>query len=915
MRNDWGDAITWGAAVKDASVHAVCTDAKNTIWGIMYFGKERSRILARWTEEGWTPAKLAYSPDALKYLQTFHIKPISDTGAQELFWMEDLYPGPDGTVCAVNSLSEAPGVQLRGDRARWMPLAHGKGEESDWLLFEDGSGVPWLVWGSPEQFFIEGPKKYDPIMKFGLGAYFGRRMEGAQAVKFVKDSLGRFWYPRDEIPTGRNRDTVLEWALILDPNFDAAKTPLDTLGAGFPPTSIVDRNSHFELLRSPQDRVRDDDVSFTVPKDENTFWLGMMSHTLKEVDVRTLSAKEIRLAPGQHMRGLSRIIQYQGSWYASDHNSLWQEKDGVWTELLKSMDGDNKMAPEFGQERPFLGGELGLWVGAYNGNGAVFVSKDGKLERFDRHRGFSLAQVDFMQRLPNGEILFATKDGSWLSDKERPLVETPPRTPSVEPISLGTLIQDAPGYIWMRGEGFEFKRWESGKWRTFGADPPSGASGNPPTSQITPPPGQVRMAMVPHIASWAFDSSGRLWIVGSPQVRIFTPPPYGSVEEGTWIRYANYHEALAGERPQQPVFLPQYVQGYNAAQLGSMWRIAYAPRGQLAYVDNESVWWSNGSEWRQWSKRKDLHQRDPYVQEYVCFDTLGRLQYQGAKRQLLELSGEWREMDPSSINLTACSCPGAVRSDSKATPPAGSSANPDVCVRDRQGAFWLQYWKKVYRAAYGISLPLYSDDELTPFGQGYWIRHVYTDPLGSGFIAVVVEGGGQGVTYVPISRPQGPPVTRLTGRIENVNTIVLEPSAEPAGTYWYTWRMDDGTWHDATKDVPIRLPNVAGGKHSFEVRAISEHFDISPSPATLSLEVSVSVNNVDQWIAEISSPDYDKRRDAVASLAASAAEALPRLREAREKANADTQWWIDSAIQRCEEALKKATPTAGEKGR
>jgi hypothetical protein len=63
----------------------------------------------------------------------------------------------------------------------------------------------------------------------------------------------------------------------------------------------------------------------------------------------------------------------------------------------------------------------------------------------------------------------------------------------------------------------------------------------------------------------------------------------------------------------------------------------------------------------------------------------------------------------------------------------------------------------------------------------------------------------------------------------------------------------------------------------------------------------VSADQIQNWIAQLGDPDFSKRENAVTQLAQHPTEALPVLKQALATTDNDRRWWIQSAIQECEE--------------
>jgi hypothetical protein len=85
----------------------------------------------------------------------------------------------------------------------------------------------------------------------------------------------------------------------------------------------------------------------------------------------------------------------------------------------------------------------------------------------------------------------------------------------------------------------------------------------------------------------------------------------------------------------------------------------------------------------------------------------------------------------------------------------------------------------------------------------------------------------------------------------------------------------------------------------------SHSLELATMPHPVKMEI-VSANQIQKWIAQLSNSDFSKRENAVNELSRYSAEALPALaqRLSSEK-DSDRRWWINCAIQECEENQPK----------
>ncbi len=81
--------------------------------------------------------------------------------------------------------------------------------------------------------------------------------------------------------------------------------------------------------------------------------------------------------------------------------------------------------------------------------------------------------------------------------------------------------------------------------------------------------------------------------------------------------------------------------------------------------------------------------------------------------------------------------------------------------------------------------------------------------------------------------------------------------------------------------------------------------EVGPAPPPVKVE-PVSADQILKWIAQLADPDFSKREAAVNELAQNSAAALPALKQAlKAETDNDHRWWIQSAIQECEQQQPK----------
>jgi hypothetical protein len=116
----------------------------------------------------------------------------------------------------------------------------------------------------------------------------------------------------------------------------------------------------------------------------------------------------------------------------------------------------------------------------------------------------------------------------------------------------------------------------------------------------------------------------------------------------------------------------------------------------------------------------------------------------------------------------------------------------------------------------------------------------------------------------------------------------------------FRWQLEDGP-SQLIKTDSLTLDHLANGSHILKVTAIDDQLNMDAMPSTAKFETKINPSRqMALLVAQLSDPDFSKRKLAVEALAWQPAVALPALRKVRESATEDQRWWIDAAIQECE---------------
>jgi hypothetical protein len=100
----------------------------------------------------------------------------------------------------------------------------------------------------------------------------------------------------------------------------------------------------------------------------------------------------------------------------------------------------------------------------------------------------------------------------------------------------------------------------------------------------------------------------------------------------------------------------------------------------------------------------------------------------------------------------------------------------------------------------------------------------------------------------------------------------------------------------------LLLDELSPGKHRLTVIAVDERLQADPTPAEISFEVKLNLEQrVTKWITQLGDQDFVRREAAIKSLARHPELALPALKIALSReTNPDRRWWLEAAVQQCQ---------------
>jgi len=628
------------------------------------------------------------------------------------------------------------------------------------------------------------------------------------------------------------------------------------------------------------DGVPDGRLSVIAPLDGANLWLAVRDAGIFSMNLDTLAGAPVAEPETNAFRVVQNIFSVGADRYVisggpGEFNAtgllgaLWRWRGGHWTKLIDGLDSYG--SPEQFADRHWQATKEGLWLGAF-GMGGWFVPTDGSpAQAINWRKNSPFDTINRWFQLKDG-LTLGLQFGRGAIVADTALLTDEPARPASAVVIHATrpLMQTQDGRVFgfLRGRERTLCEWEGQGWQEY-----------PLPESLNPEGGYETM----------LDSLNRIWWVhlpyGSPDL---TPSFVFDPARKRFEKYSSYPAALQAQLSRLPG-LRLGTNEYFAPILSTDGRMCFEDRYWKLY-------YFNGHTWHEWEKSK-ISNPQPWYQAFVnpFFTGDGSLAVtlNNTTWTFSELEG-WRTNSAARPVATSKIIP--PKSVFPSAPPTSGSV--DSIVTDRLGVFWLTAGGQLFRSAFGLTRPCFPANEPQPFADKRKLTEVLTDNFGDAFLRTSVQGREE---YVLV--PARGPLPRATVKlVENSEEGVSLQLAANIPSPRFSWRLDDSPWSQAATNQTLRLDALPVGRHRAQVVALDEFLQTDPAPAEVSFEtLTVPVEQIQKWIAQLSDKDFARREAAVRSLSRQATLALPALRQAREhETDPDRRWWLDAAIQQCD---------------
>jgi len=619
-------------------------------------------------------------------------------------------------------------------------------------------------------------------------------------------------------------------------------------------------------------------------KDKHTLWLAVLEHGLYTLDLDTLEAMLVPEPEPNAFDFVEDVFSDGNDWYVATatermpefegNGAVWRLRDGVWGRVLDDINSGDTHIGRW--PRAWLPVEDGLLIGGYK-DGMWFVPRaDGAAVHIDWRSGMPLVSVDWLFPLDGDRFLASERHGYSMIGTAEALLGYREVAAGFDLLrTRQPLVQANDGRIWglLSDKPDTLSEWDGETW----------------TDHPIPEEAASRFPDPPRV-----DSYSRVWnITDSDQIHTGIYDPI----HDSWETYPTYEEALEtqAERHDELAFVNL---GLNRVQFSGDGRCFYT-RSQPQFPWQPSIpstiRYFDGSVWHTIETREigpeiapgKFPADGPYF-----FNRAGYLaiNIEGTTWAFID-NQEWRQVEHEPMFRSVDEYFAARR----VQPPQGCvTSRPGSITVDCTGVYWLTWERRLYKAIDGMCIPAFAPDANHPFVDGRAVEQALVDGKGNTFL---LTHAPQRDEYVVMKPGATVPDTEMTVTRAGPDRFVLNLSATGAGEIWYRWRLNGAAWSRPSRESEILFDALPGGDHLVEAAALDARLHIDTTPAQQRFKVRITSEHIEQWIAALSSPDYDVREAAVKSLVSNPDRAMPALEKVRAAADDDLRWWIDSAIQ------------------
>jgi hypothetical protein len=716
----------------------------------------------------------------------------------------------------------------------------------------DSKGRVWLGGSFPRIYRTDGKGGVTLVHKFVPEDFSSREKKRMitsdlyNPIHCEEDGLGRMW-----VWSGTTGSIVNQWG--KNPNLDSSPSL----------HGIYLISGDKVELHDDLGAIKGGDFYSVARFDNRHMIISDSENGVYKIDIESWRPENLPGSTPLELKNVHELFVDGSEIYAFDRLSgtnLWRWSNEQWTDVVP--DFENNSAGIGYSPRTWLRTKDGMVIQAFE-HEAWFLPHTGPARTLSWKSTFPISKIKAIVQLKDGTFCVLVNESQiFYCEIANPTNNgSSNRIVEVEP----DVAWLSSKHIWMipRKDSTALKEWDGKTWL------------------IHPIPNKGRGDVMLNE-----DEQGMIWVYNyDGSANVLDPV------KNQWQSFGRFDDCLAATKG-HPVHFQHSWRGPFPRYSSDKQQIAYyASTWQAVHYFNGSVWrffkWTDISGWP-----GDVVLNPPWfdAKDKLCVSTRANTMWQ------FDENGKWSSVPFIEHSSDDYDSPEKTKFRVDNLPEGCPIRNPHSIQTDNLGTFWFTKDTNLYRCIGDQCVSIFAPDEITPFNSTPYLLEVEVDSQGNAFIKTLAAETRR---YLILAKRPAPQTTIALKRMDEDSFIATFNPHSDGGTN-FRWQLEDGP-SQLIKTDSLTLDHLANGSHILKVTAIDDQLNMDAMPSTAKFETKINPSRqMALLVAQLSDPDFSKRKLAVEALAWQPAVALPALRKVRESATEDQRWWIDAAIQECE---------------
>ncbi|MCE0523633.1 MAG: hypothetical protein LV480_12060 [Methylacidiphilales bacterium] len=725
----------------------------------------------------------------------------------------------------------------------------------------DSKGRIWMSGCFPRIYRTDGKGGVTVVHEFAPEDFRSREKKRMltsdlyNPIHCEEDGLGRTW-----IWSGTTGSVINQWG--KNPNLDSS-----------PSLHGIYLISEDKVeLHDDLGPIKDGDFYSVARFDNRHMIISDSENGVYKIDIESWKTQNMPGSTPLELRNVHELFVDGSDLYAFDEfpgTNLWRWSNDQWNEVVTNFETSTNgigFSP-----RTWLRAKSGMIITASD-HEAWFVPHTGHARVLSWKSAFPAIPIKAIVQLKNGKFCVLGTESATVSDTQISYCELPDLT---NELSSHRIVEVEPDvawltsqHIWMipKQDSTVLKEWDGKNWL------------------VHPIPNKGRGGV-----GLNEDDQGRIWVYDGT-ANLFDPV------KNQWQSFSNLDDCFAATMG-HPVHF-QHLWGSAPRYSSDKQRIAY---------DNwYGVHFYNGSIWRLFRASDITGWPGDGFFNPPWFDAKGTLCVSNQANSITwqyEEDGKWASVPYVAHPSDPYDLPEKPKFTASDLQKAIAARFANTVHADNLGGYWCTGAGNLYRCIGDQWVSIFAPGEVTPFNSNPSLLGVDVDSRGNVFINVFA---GETRRYLILAKRPAPQTTIALKQVDEDSFVAtFDPHSD--GAVKFRWQLDDNEWN-ATESPTITLHHLTNGPHTIRAVAIDDQLNMDASPAVAHCEIKIDANKqIASLIAQLTSPDYDLRKEAVQILASEPKLSQPALLKAKTTATEDQIWWIESTLQEIEN--EKASKT------